>query len=237
MKKTKNKITSMLNSISNSGSTSSENVHEPNRDKSGSGQSELEGSRNHAAPAKSRLQIFRERLQKQMAAIAYAEVGEFEAAAELAAPSTPSKTVLLVIEGESPDPAPFAYALNLCKRTNAELDILQVIEQSREDEDYELLSHKMTEGSRNLVSLVRQLEEDDIPFKVTIRLGDASQKLFNYARRHKDVAMVIFDSPRLRKETEKSQAWVKVLENISHQLSIPLITVLEKQAVPLPAQG
>ncbi|MGB6068440.1 MAG: hypothetical protein WBG50_26830 [Desulfomonilaceae bacterium] len=237
MKKTKNKITSMLNAITSSGSTGSENSDEPTHDRLGSGQSGESGSANQAAPTKSRLQSFRERLQKQMAAIAYAEVGEFQTATELAATSEPSKTVLLVIEGESPNPAPFAYALNLCKRTNAELDVLQVIEQSREGEDYELLSHKMIEGSRNIVGLVRQLEEDDIPFKVTIRLGDASQKLFNYAKRHKDVAMVIFDSPRLRKETEKSQAWVKVLENISHQLSIPLITVLEKQAVPLPVRG
>ena len=169
-----------------------------------------------------------------MAAVAYAEAGEFDAATDIAEPLVKSKTVLLVIEGESPSPEPFAYALNLCKRTNSELDLLQVIEQSRKDGDYELLSNKMTEGSRNIVALVRQLEGQEIPFKVTIRLGDVSQKLFNYAKRHKDVSMVIFDSPRLRKGSEKSQAWSRLLENISHQLSIPLVTVEQKQAMPLP---
>ncbi len=233
MKKTKDRITSMLNAITSSDSGGSESDGKPTENRPGEHSREA-GSLNQAAPAKSILKSFRERLQQQMAAVAYAEAGEFDAATEIAEPLVKSKTVLLVIEGESPSPEPFAYAMNLCKRTNSELDVLQVIEQSRKDDDYELLSHKMTEGSRNIVALVRQLEGQEIPFKVTIRLGDASQKLFNYAKRHKDVSMVIFDSPRLRKESEKSQAWSRLLENISHQLSIPLVTVEQKQAVPLP---
>ncbi len=234
MKKTKDRITSMLNAITSSDSGGSESDGKPTKNRPESEHSREAGSLNQATPAKSRLKSFRERLQQQMAAVAYAEAGEFDAATEIAEPLAKSKTVLLVIEGESPSPEPFAYALNLCKRTNSELDLLQVIEQSRKGDDYELLSNKMTEGSRNIVALVRQLEEDGIPFKVTIRLGDVSQKLFNYAKRHKDVSMVIFDSPRLRKGSEKSQAWSRLLENISHQLSIPLVTVEQKQAVPLP---
>jgi hypothetical protein len=232
MKKTKDKITSMLNAITSSGSGSSEGPEEPMKDRP-----KTEPGRRGAESATSRFKSLRERFQQHMAAAAYAEAGEFEAAAELTEPAVTSKTVLLVIQGESPSPEPFAYALNLCKRTNAELDLLQVIEQSRERDDYELLSHKMIEGSRNIVSLVRQLEEEDIPFKVTIRLGDVSQKLFNYARRHKDVAMVIFDSPSIKKGSEMSQTWSRLLENISHQLSIPLITVEQKEGMPLPARG
>jgi hypothetical protein len=234
MKKTKDRITSMLNAITSSDSGSSQSDGKPTKNRPGSEYSREAGSLNQATPAKSRLKSFRERLQHQMAAVAYAEAGEFDAATEIAAPMVKPKTVLLVIEGESPSPEPFAYALNLCKRTNSELDLLQVIEQSRKDDDYELLSNKMTEGSRNIVALVRQLEGEEVPFKVTIRLGDVSQKLFNYAKRHKDVSMVIFDSPKLRRGSEKSQAWSRLLENISHQLAIPLVTVEQKQAIPLP---
>lgn len=233
MKKTKDRITSMLNAITSSGTSGGENVGEPSKNRSESEQSNHAGSRQQANPPRSRLKSFRERLQKQMAAVAYAEAGEFEAATELVGPSVRSKTVLLVIEGESPHTEPFAYALNLCKRTNSELDILQVIEQSRKDGDSELLSHKMTEGSRNIVGLVRQLEADGIPFKVTIRLGDVTEKLFNYARRHKDVAMVIFDTPRRGKGADKVQAFARILENISQQLSIPLVTVHQKQALAM----
>lgn len=234
MKKTKDRITSMLNAITSSDSGSSERDGKSTKNGRGMEHSREAGSLNQATPAKSRLKSFRERLQQQMAAVAYAEAGEFDSATEIAEPLVKSETVLLVIEGESPSPEPFAYALNLCKRTNSELDLLQVIEQSRRGDDYELLSNKMTEGSRNIVALVRQLEGEEIPFKVTIRLGDVSQKLFNYAKRHKDVSMVIFDSPRLRKGSEKSQAWSRLLENISHQLAIPLVTVEQKQAMPLP---
>ncbi len=199
MKKTKNRITSMLNAIASPGPAGSKSEGEPTKNRHESEQHREADPSKQGTRSTSRLKNFRERLQQHMAAIAYAEAGEFEAAAELAEPLIKSKTVLLVIEGESPSPEPFAYALNLCKRTDSELDVLQVIEQSRKDGDYELLSHKMTEGSRNIVGLVRQLEQENIPFKVTIRLGDVSQKLFNYARRHKDVTMVIFDSPSLRK--------------------------------------
>ncbi|HMK36410.1 MAG TPA: hypothetical protein VK463_15155 [Desulfomonilaceae bacterium] len=177
-------------------------------------------------PGREKKDTLRQRLQKHMAAIAYAEAGEFETAEELTEPSSRTKTVLLVIEGETPDPAAFNYALKLCKRTNAELDILQVIA-SGDEHDYESLSQKMTEGTRNIVAMVKLLEQDDVLFKVTIRLGDVNQKLFNYAKRHKDVGMVVFDSPKAREGSQAYKRWSRLVEEISRQLSIPLVTVVE----------
>lgn len=179
--------------------------------------------------SKSKKPSLRERLQQHMAAIAYAEAGEFQSAEEIIQPAPKSRTVLLVIEGESPDPSAFSYAVNLCKRTNAELDILQVIEISNKGEDYELLSQKMANSSRHLVDLVRQLEQMAVPFKVTMRLGEPGSKLFNYAKRHKDVAMVILDSPKAREASAKNDAWARWVRELSRQLSIPLIAVLDKQ--------
>ncbi len=179
--------------------------------------------------SKAKKPSLRERLQQHMAAIAYAEAGEFQSAEELIQPAPKSRTVLLVIEGENPDPSAFSYAVNLCKRTNAELDILQVIEISGKGEDYELLSQKMARSSRHLVDFVRQLEQTAVPFKVTMRLGEPGSKLFNYAKRHKDVAMVILDSPKARESTAKNDAWARWVRELSRQLSIPLIAVLDKQ--------
>jgi len=167
-----------------------------------------------------------------MAAIAYAEAGEHESAKELLETPQKSKTILLVIEGESPDSATFAHALSLCKRTRSELDILQVISNHLSKGDYGSLSEKMALGSRNMVDLVRQLEQSDIPFKLTIRLGEVSQKLFNYARRHKDVVMVIVDSPAAREESRRDKVCDRMLEEISRQLSIPVTTVLRKSPAP-----
>jgi hypothetical protein len=184
---------------------------------------------NGRSRAKSKKPSLRERLQQHMAAIAYAEAGEFQSAEEIIHPARKSRTVLLVIEGENPAPSAFSYAVNLCKRTNAELDILQVIEISARGEDYELLSQKMANSSRHLVDLVRQLEQTAVPFKVTMRLGEPGSKLFNYAKRHKDVAMVILDSPKAREASAKNDAWARWVRELSRQLSIPLIAVLDKQ--------
>ncbi len=169
------------------------------------------------------------KIEQQMAAATYAEAGQFESAQEFLAPPSRPKTVLLVIEGAFPDRATFAYALNLSKRTNGELDILQVIEKSKSKDDYESLSQAIAEGSQNIVRLVRELEEAGVPFKVTIRLGDLNQKLFNYAKRHKDVSMVILDSLHARAGTGEKKGWAGVGEDVARQLSIPLITVASKE--------
>jgi hypothetical protein len=179
----------------------------------------------------------RERLQQHMAAIAYAEAGEFQSAEEIIQPAPKSRTVLLVIEGENPDPSAFSYAVNLCKRTSAELDILQVIQISAKGEDYELLSQKMANSSRHLVDLVRQLEQTAVPFKVTMRLGEPASKLVNYAKRHKEVAMVVLDSPKAREASAKNGAWARWVKELSRQLSIPLIAVLDKQVSRLSPEG
>ncbi len=193
---------------------------------------------NGRSRSKSKKPSLRERLQQHMAAIAYAEAGEFQSAEEIIQPVPKShNTVLLVIEGENPAPSAFSYAVNLCKRTNAELDILQVIEISAKGEDYELLSQKMANSSRHLVDLVRQLEQTAVSFKVTMRLGEPASKLVNYAKRHKDVAMVILDSPKAREASTKNGAWAKWVKELSRQLSIPLIAVLDKQVSRLTPEG
>jgi hypothetical protein len=177
-------------------------------------------------PRKQKKETLREKLQKHMAAVAYAEAGEFGVAKDLVEPSSKTRTVLLVIEGPTPDPASFDYALNLCKRTKAELDILQVID-SDSEHDYESLSRRMADGSRHIVDMVRKLEADDVPFKVTIRIGDANQKLFNYAKRHKDVGVVVFDSPKAKQSSQGNKGWSGLVDEISRRLSIPLVTVVE----------
>jgi hypothetical protein len=218
--KKKNKITTMLNAITFA--TSGE--HDAAGDLMAEGDTK-QPQRMRGAKEQEK-ETLRQRLQKHMAAIAYAEAGEFSAATELVEPTSKTRTVLLVIEGAMPDSAAFNYALKLCKRTNAELDILQVIE-SGDEHDYESLSQKMTEGSRNIVDMVRRLELDEVPFKVTIRLGDVNQKLFNYAKRHKDVGMVVFDSPKAKRASQENKGWSRLVDEISRQLSIPLITVVE----------
>jgi hypothetical protein len=209
--KTKEKITSIINTVTCSGFGEEKAVV-----------STLENGTN-----KPKKEGLGQKIRRHMAAAAYAEAGEYQSARDILEPQAKTKTVLFVIAGSTPDPSAVSYALNYCSRTGAELDVLLVIEKSS-DEDYSSLGIKMNEGSKNIVGLVREIEEKEIPFKITIRLGDVHEKLLNYARRHKDVVMVIYDSPKIHTSKVKNRAWTQVVENISRQLSVPFITVLEK---------
>jgi hypothetical protein len=171
----------------------------------------------------------KERLESGLAAAAFAEAGEFQMAEEILQVPKKIQTVLLVIEGEVPNPSAFRHALNLCKRLDAEMDILQVIENSSSQKDYEALSRKMALGSAHVVALLREVEKEGIPFKITIRLGDVKDKLFNYARRHKDVGTVVFDSPKAASGSAEGRRWQRVIENLSQRLSIPLVTVVGQE--------
>ncbi len=173
------------------------------------------------------------RIMARLAAVAFAEMGEFEAAQEMAHPAKRLQTVLLVIEGETPDLDTFNYAMRLCQRMRGEIDILQIIDINNDAKDYELLSRRMSLGSTHIVSLLQKLETEDIPFKITIRIGDINQKLFNYAKRHKDVAVVVLDSPKNKTSNGRQNVWSGLAETLSQRLSIPLVTVLDKEAPSL----
>jgi hypothetical protein len=193
----------------------------------------LFGISENQAESGSKKSGLKNRLMAGLAAMAFAEVGEFETAQEMLRSSKRLQTVLLVIEGETPDQETFNYALKLCQRMKAEIDILQIIDRNDNANDYDLLSRRMSLGSTHIVSLLQRLERENVPFKITIRIGDVNQKLFNYAKRHKDVAVVVLDSPKAKADPKRDCGWSGLAESLSRQLSIPLVTVFEKQAMSL----
>lgn len=71
---------------------------------------------------------FLKTFQDSMAAAAFAEAGEFEAALSFLEPlkGVLKKKVLLTIDGEEIHPNLIQYAINLCKRIGAGLEILHV---------------------------------------------------------------------------------------------------------------
>ena len=189
-------------------------------------------SQAQGGPENSKKMGLKNRLVARLAAVAFAEAGEFETADELLLPSK-RQTVLLVIEGEIPDEGTFNYAMRLCQRIGGEIDILQIMDRTSDSNDYDLLSRRMSLGSNHMVTLMQRLERENVPFKITIRIGDLNQKLFNYARRHKDVAVLVLDSPKAKAGPKRGGVWSGLAESLSRELSIPLVTVLEKQAMSL----
>ena len=193
----------------------------------GASESQVQGG-----PENSKKGGLKSRLIARLAAVAFAEAGEFETAGEFLRPSK-RQTVLLVIEGETPDEGTFSYAMRLCQRIAGEIDILQIIDRADDSDDYDLLSRRMSLGSTHMVTLMQRLERENVPFKITIRIGDLNQKLFNYAKRHKDVAVVVLDSPKAKAAPKRGRGWSGLAESLSRELSIPLVTVFEKQAMSL----
>jgi hypothetical protein len=116
-----------------------------------------------------------------------------------------------------------------------EMDILQVTG-SRTKKSHPGSSGVDHDGATESVrALSRQLEQEGISFKTTLRRGDPNQLLLDYAQRHKDVFMVIYDSPRAIEESTEGKIWQKIVDGISRKLSIPLVTVTGRQSTPQPS--
>ena len=94
----------------------------------------------------------------------------------------------------------------------------------------------MSLGSTHIVTLLQRLENAKIfPSRSRFEIGDVNQKLFNYAKRHKDVAVVVLDSPKMKAAPRRDGGWSGLAESLSRKLSIPLVTVFEKEAMGAPS--
>jgi nucleotide-binding universal stress UspA family protein len=183
----------------------------------------------------SKKESFSEKLKADFAAIAFAEAGEFDTARDMAARNGKPRTVLLAIEGERPSKMALDHALGLCKRMSAELDVLQLVENPQDLSDPNELGRRMSEASSNVVTPLKDVQKQGIPFKITLRLGDVNDKLINYVKRHKDVAIVVFDSPCAGSSDGRSRHWRKLVERFSQKLAVPLVTIAERNPLSVPS--
>ena len=135
--------------------------------------------------------------------------------------------VLLAIDGMTADKKTFHYAVQLCKRIKAELNVLQVvtpkkcgeylvavgkkakpvnryIEQSfiaaafAEAGEHETAKDLMSEAFRNLKKLLSESEKEGIPYHLTMKSGDPKQEIDNYLNTHRDVVLTIYDTRDVR---------------------------------------
>jgi len=134
-----------------------------------------------------------------------------------------------VIEGNDPDEAAFSYAMGLCKRMDAHMDILLVVRKSDNGNNDEISTALRESIQARLAPLVRELELSAVPFSLIICRGDMREKLYDFAMRHKDIRMVVYDSPKAREESAVTRGWHRMIETISRRLSIPLVVVSAKQ--------
>ncbi|MFC1836675.1 hypothetical protein ACFL2Q_18445 [Thermodesulfobacteriota bacterium] len=170
----------------------------------------------------------RRAIEDHFMAVAFAEAGAFETAQKMLPNYRRKQTVLLAIEGEQPNQATFDYAVNLCRRIDASLHILQIVHRSCPDEE---------DPSEALAQLIPVLEREAIPFKVTRRQVGSDDILYDHLRNHRDVSVAIVDSPSLRDSASTDARWQEIFRKISRKLSVPLVTALEKESVENPTKA
>jgi hypothetical protein len=158
-----------------------------------------------------------EKLDKIFSAITFAESGEFDTAKEIMAEksassaSSASKRVLLALRGVKVDRRTLTYAMNMCKRIDADLDIMYVSRGGQISPDIE--------------QFTSELETDNVGYTLVRVAGSLKQEILNYTNSHRDVLFVIIDSMEdLDGETAvKSKSHRKSWIN----LKCPLVVVKE----------
>ncbi|MEW6408681.1 MAG: universal stress protein [Nitrospirota bacterium] len=140
-----------------------------------------------------------------MSATAFAEAGEFETARDIL---KGRKKILLTLTGRGSDRKSFRYALNICKRIDAGLEILYVTKGS---EILGLLEHFQDE-----------LKKEKIPYEIIQGSGCIKEAIINHTEKRRDVQFVVIESSDILNIDCKED---RVLSRAWEGLKCPLVIV------------
>jgi hypothetical protein len=165
--------------------------------------------------------------------------------------------VLLAIEGIAPDRSTFSYAVALCKRMRAGLDVLQILG-PRSCRKYLKKVKKGTRHARNVFEdamvavtfaeagqhdiaeqlkmqvfenidrLIPKSEKDVIDYHLTLKSGNADEEIVRYVCDHRDVVLTIYDASGAQDKQERASGkTINALRQIGQKLSTPLVIMRE----------
>lgn len=144
------------------------------------------------------------KLEDIFAAAAFAEEGEFETAREMV---KGRQKVLLALTGRDSDRKSFTYAMNICKRIGAGLEIIYV-----------------GNGSE-MVFLTDQLKKENISYEIIQVSGSIKEAIISHAEKRSDIRFVVIESSDTlnidfkKDNTIPPKAW--------EELKCPLVVVME----------
>jgi hypothetical protein len=146
------------------------------------------------------------KIDEAMAAVAYAEAGEFETARETL---KERRTILLALTGENEDEKAFRYAANACQRIGADLEIL-----------YSGPKRKVVPER-----IRKQLHSEGTSYSFSRVDGCVREAVQKHTRKRPDILFVVVESSdRLNMECKKSQ---KIISKSWQDLKCPLVVVSE----------
>ncbi|MBL7178590.1 MAG: universal stress protein [Desulfobacterales bacterium] len=165
------------------------------------------------------------------------------------------KKVLLAVDGITPDQKAFRYAIELCNRIKAELNVFQIIDPRNYGEylkkmrkgagharrylesslvaatfaeagEHETAAEIMSEALKNIKQLLPESEKEGVPCHFTITSGAPDTEIINYVNAHRDVVLTIYDSPgKGRRQKGLAVKETPMFRKIKQSLFIPLVVM------------
>ena len=163
--------------------------------------------------------------------------------------------VLLAINGISPNQKAFSYAVQLCKRIKAELNILNIISLEycsrclnrvrrsarnanrvfegymvaaafAEAGEHEIANEMREQALKNINELLTGPERAGVPCHLTMRSGNPDEEVVKYVKDHRDVVLTIYDTPKKESSGKtKGGAKRRALKGIRAKLATPLVVM------------
>jgi nucleotide-binding universal stress UspA family protein len=158
------------------------------------------------------------------------------------------KKILLAIDGITPNKKTVHYAVELCKRIKAELNILQIINSLNLGErvnrvrrymedsmiaatfaeagEHEMAKDLREQALKNINRLIPESEKEAVHCHLSVRSGNPDKEIVNYVNDHRDIVLTIYNTPKEEMadaDNEKNRRDVPRL--IRQRLSTPLVVV------------
>jgi hypothetical protein len=165
--------------------------------------------------------------------------------------------ILLAIDGIEPDSRIFSFAVALCKRMRAGLDVLQILGPRScrkylkkakrgalnvrsvfedamvavtfaEAGQHDIAEQLKMQACENLERLIPKSEKDGIDYHLTLKSGNADEEIVRYVGDHRDVVLTIYAaSGSADKQEYESVIKRNVVWQIGQKLSTPLVIMRE----------
>ncbi len=161
------------------------------------------------------------RTENHFSAAAFAEAGEFDSALELVGVPKRPKAVLLIFDGDNDESDALDYAVSLCRRMRATLEVLALTDGT--------VPVDFTKDSRYKKVKAQCAKRHNLACVISELSATTDKDLLEYMRTHKEIAAVIYSSDGARKKINHKSLGARTLERIMEKFSIPLVNVLSKR--------
>jgi len=166
---------------------------------------------------------FFKKFEADMASAAFAEEGMFDVARELSREGKNSgKKVLLGAEGTGADHKAFRYALNLCRRVGADLEILHVLRPSAGGPACDI-KEELARTKEALRPVLEAVKGEGVSYFLNFGSGRLEEEVARYVEKRRDILFVVVESPEDAKG--KKGGLQKGLAGALERLGCPLVVV------------